>query len=337
MGKTLGFDLGSAYTAFCVGGENDIKVIPSVVAIDRKKDCLIASGNEAKKMIGRAPSTLSVLKPIKNGIISDAEATSLFLSEILEKTGSSSVFSRTEVISTLPFGIESEERTRENAIISAGISTFDFVYTPIAIALGAGMPTDISTGRMIVDVGAGHTDASIISHGDVVVSSSLKIGGDAMTEAIMAYVAQDHGIEIGELTAEALKIKLGTLNGGAPIRSVKIYGKVRADKNSKHSEKITASAIITSQELIPVLAPCVDKIVGNIIGALKNLPAEISSDISDFGILLSGGAAALDGLSAYIQKSLGVKVTTTKMPALDAARGVLRIINGGRAYAKFTR
>ena len=337
MGKTLGFDLGSAYTAFCAEGENDIKIIPTVITIDKKKDCPISSGNEAKKMIGRAPSTLNVIRPIKNGSTSDADALALFLSEILEKTGSSSVFSRTEIISTLPFGSESEERTRESAIMSSGISTFDFVYTPIAIALGAGMPTDISTGRMIVDVGAGHTDASIISHGDVVVSSSLKVGGDAMTEAIRAYIVEEHGIEIGELTAEALKTKLGTLNAGTPAKSAKISGKARADKSSRHSDKITASALITSHELVPVLIPYADKIVENIVGALKNLPAEISSDISDFGILLSGGGAALDALPAYIQKTLGVKVTTTKAPALDAARGLLRIINGGRAYSKFTR
>ena len=199
------------------------------------------------------------------------------------------------------------------------------------------MPLDISTGRMIVDVGAGHTEASIISHGGVVIASSIKSAGDAMTKAIADYVTKAHGIEIGELTAEAIKIKLGTLNPAAPQRSIKISGKVRADKSSKYIDKITASAVITSQELIPVLAPFADKIIETITGALEKTPPEISSDISDFGILLSGGGAALNGLAGYIEKSLKVKVTSTKTPALDAARGVMRIINGGRTYAKFTK
>lgn len=337
MGKTLGFDLGSAYTALCIQDETNIMAIPSVVTIDKKSDRLIASGNEAKKMIGRAPDTLNVIKPFKNGLINDADAASLLMTSLLEKTETSSVFKRTEIISTLPFGAGNEESARERAIMSAGISTFDFVYTPIAIALGAGMPVDLSEGRMIVDVGAGHTDASVISHGDVIVSSTIKTAGDAMTDAIRAYVADEHGIEIGELTAEALKIKLGTLNANAPIKSAKICGKVRADKNSKHGDRITASALITSQELVPILTPYADKIVENIIEALKNTPTEISSDISAFGILLSGGGAMLNGLPKYLENALRVKVSTTKMPSLDAIRGVLRIVNGGRAFAKFTR
>ena len=196
------------------------------------------------------------------------------------------------------------------------------------------MPLDIATGRMIVDIGAGHADASVISHGGIVISSAVKSAGDAMTEAVAQYVADAHGIEIGELTAEAIKVKLGTLNPSAPQRSLRISGKVRANKNA---DKITSSAVITSNELIPVLAPFADKIIETITSALENTPPEISSDISDFGILLSGGGAAMNGMAGYIEKALKVKVTTTKAPALDAARGLLRIINGGRTYAKFTR
>lgn len=337
MSKALGFDLGSAYTAMCIQNETNIVAIPSVVTIDKKSDRLIASGNEAKKMIGRAPDSLNVIKPLKNGLISDADATSLLMSSLLEKAEASSVFKRTEIIVTLPFGTENEENARERAIMAAGISTFDFVYTPIAIALGAGMPIDLPNGRMVVDVGAGHTDASVISHGDVIVSSTINTAGDAMTDAIRAYVADEHGIEIGELTAEALKTKLGTLNPSAPIKSVKICGKVRADKNSKHGDKITASALITSQELVPVLTPYADRIVENIVEALKNTPNEISADISEFGLILSGGGAMLNGLAKYLENALRIKVSMTKRPSLDAICGVLRIVEGGRAFAKFTR
>ena len=339
MSKTIGFDIGSAYTAFCVQEGKDIKMMPTVITLEKKTDRVVATGNDARLMIGRAPSTLNVIRPIQNGFVSDAEATSLLLADILERTAPTSVFERTEVISTLPYGFEKEELALENAIIGAGINTFDFVYTPIAIALGAGMPVDVPAGRLIVDIGAGHSDASIISEGDVVISSIIKTAGNSMTEAIAGYILEAHGIEIGELTAEAIKIKIGTLNPAAPLKSIKISGKARADKNADLRHKVTADAVITSKELIPVLSPIADKITENIISTLthKNVPAEIASDVTNFGVLLSGGGAMLDGLSAYIQKALKIKVTCTKLPQADAARGLVRIINGGRAFAKFTR
>lgn len=335
MGRALGFDLGSAYTAFCLQDEREIRTVPSVIAIEKRSQRVIASGNDAKKMIGRAPATINISKPIRNGLVGDISSTALLISEILERLEVASVFKRSEMVATLPFGAtKNDEHALEAAITEAGISTLDFVETPLAIALGAGMPLDIATGRMIVDIGAGHADASVISHGGVVISSAVRSAGDAMTEAVASYISEAHGIEVGELTAEAIKVKLGTLNPSAPQRSLKISGKVRADKNAN---KITSSAVITSHELIPILTPFADKIVETIMSALENTPPEISSDISAFGILLSGGCAAMNGITGYIERALKVKVTTTKAPALDAARGVLRIVNGGRMYAKFTK
>lgn len=335
MGKALGFDLGSAYTAFCIQDEKEIKITPSVIALDKKSEQLIAVGNEAKKMIGRTPPTIALSKPIKNGFVEDVSSAAILLSGILERLEIASVFKRAEVVAALPFGAtKNDERALEAVFAEAGISTLDFVEAPLAIALGAGMPLDITTGRMIVDIGAGHAGAAIISHGGVVVSSTVKTSGDAMTEAVAQYIADVHGIEVGELTAEAVKVKLGTLNPSSPQKSLKISGKARADKNA---DRITSSALITSHELIPVLVPFADKIIDNIRYALEKTPPEISSDISDFGILLSGGGAAINGMAGYIEKVLKVKVTATKAPALDAARGILRIINGGRAYARFTK
>lgn len=336
MGKAIGFDIGSAYTAFCVQGENDIKMTPTVVTVEKKTDRIIATGNEARLMIGRAPSALNVIRPIKNGVVNDVNAATLFINDILDRTDSASLFKRPEAIATIPYGSPKKEQELENAIKDSGILTFDFVYTPIAIALGAGMPVDIPTGRMIVDVGAGHSDASIISYGDVILSSIINTAGDTMTEAIANYITETHGIEVGELTAEAIKTKIATLNPAATLKSVKISGKVRADKNPKQSGKVTASAVITSKELIPVLTPQADKIIENIVTSLKSMPTGIASDITDFGILLSGGGAMLDGLAAYIQKALRIKVTCTKLPQADAVRGLMRIINGGSAFAKFT-
>ena len=335
MGKALGFDLGSALTAFCIQDEREIGAIPSVIAIDKKEQRVIASGNEAKKMIGRAPSTINILKPINNGLVNDIPSAAIMISEILERLEIASVFKRAEMVATIPSGIsKNDEHAFEAAITDAGISTLDFVETPLAIALGAGMPLDITKGRMIIDVGAGYVGASVISHGGVVISGAINSAGYAMTEAIAHYISNTHGIEIGELTAEMIKVNLGTLNPLTPQRSVRICGKARADKNI---DRITAAATITSHELIPVLTPFADKIIDTVISVLEKTPPEISSDISDFGILISGGGASLNGLSSYIEKKLNVKVISTKTPSLDAIRGVLRIVNGGRMYAKFTK
>lgn len=337
MGKAIGLDLGSAYTAFCVQDEREIGITPSVIALDKKSQKILASGNEAKKMIGRTPATVCVARPIQNGFVDDISSAAILIAEILERMETASVFKRAEMVATLPYGTKNDERALSAAITETGINTIDFVDTPVAIALGAGMPLDVTTGRLVVDIGAGHCDAAIISHGGLVLSSIVNYAGDAMTEAVANHITAAHGIEVGELTAETIKVKLGTLNPSSPQRSIKVSGKVKASKDSAHLGKITASAVITSHELIPVLTPIADQIVGNIKTALAKTPPEISSDISDFGILLSGGGAMLNGMSGYIEKALKVKVTTTKAPAMDAARGVLRIMNGGRAYAKFTK
>ncbi len=338
MGKAIGFDFGSSCTAYCVQDENEIKMLPSVVAVNQKTGQLLAIGNEARKMIGRAPSSINVIRPIKGGIVTDVSGAATIVNDVLEKLELTSVFKKAAIYATTPFGIsKSNENMLAAAIAEAGTASLDFVDTPLAIALGAGMPPDNPRSNLIVDVGAGHVNASVISHGGIVISSSTETAGDAMTAAIVSYIAAEHGIAVGELTAELIKVKLGTLNPDSPKKSLKISGKVIADKNSKHGGKITATEVITSHELIHVLTPFADKIIETITGALKNTPPEISSDIFDLGIILSGGGASLDGITKYIKVALGIKVASTKTPAQDAAKGLARIIAGGKAYAKFTR
>ena len=338
MSKAIGFDFGSSCTAYCDRDKKEIMMMPSVVALNKKTKHVLAVGNNARKMIGRTPGSIELTKPIKSGLITDMDAASVLIGEIAEILGASSALRKADRYATLPFGIsKSDENAFFEAILSTGAGTINFVDTPKAIALGAGMPLDSSAGRMIVDIGAGYASASIISHGDVVISGSVHSAGDAMTAAVAEYIAEVHGIEVGELTAETIKIKLGTLDPTTVPKSLKVCGKVRPDKNPKLAGRITAAATITSHELIPVLAPFADKIIETITGALENTPPEISSDISDFGILLSGGSAMLDGMATYLRNALGVKVSITKTPAQDAARGLARIIRGGREYSRFTR
>lgn len=338
MGRAIGFDLGSAYTALCLQDEKDIKMIASTIAMSKTEKRVKASGNEAKKMIGRTPKSIIVESPVKDGLVDDISIAALFITEILEKIEMPSVFKKAEAVATVSMGAtKNDERALEAAFTDSGITTLDFVDTPIAIALGSGMPTDMSKGIMVVDAGAGHIEASIVSHGGVVSYSGIKQAGNDMTDAVAGYIADVHGIEVGPLTAEAVKVKIGTLLHTAPQKSIRVNGKVVPGKGAMHGNKMTSSVAVTSHELIPVLSPFADKIIETIASTLKETPPEISSDISDFGILLSGGVAALPGLAAYIEKALRIRVSTTKAPAFDAIRGVLRIINGGRAYAKFTK
>ena len=339
MGKAIGFDLGSSCTAYCDRDNKDIMMMPSIIACDRKTKQTLAVGSEARKMIGRTPSSIELIRPIRGGIITDIDSTSVLLGEIADLLGATSVFKKADRYVAIPFGIsKSDENAFKDAILAVGLGTINYVDTAKAIALGAGMPLDSTAGRMIVDIGASCATASIISHGDVVISGSAKYAGDAMTSAIADYITEVHGIEVGELTAEAIKIKLGTLDPTSQPKTLKISGKAKPDKNPKLAGRITASTTISSHELIPILSPIVDKIISEvIIGSLENTPPEISSDISDFGILLSGGSAMLDGIVGYLRGAVGVKVSTTKTPAQDAARGLWRVIKGGRAYARFTR
>lgn len=336
MANTIGLDLGSEYTKLCIQGEKDLKYIPTLITTETKTGTLRASGNEAKRMLGRTPLTLTVTKPIVNGLIADIDSATMFVSDTLERLELGSLFKRLSIIATIPpDAAEKEEDATEKTLINAGVSAIDYVDTPIAIALGAGMPHNISGGRMVVDIGAGHIGVSVISHGEVVVSSSVRTAGNAMTEAVKRYVANVHSIEIGENTAELIKIKLGALNGQSQMKSLKINGRMIAEKGGP--DKFTASAIITSNELAPLIKPFADLIIDRITATLGETPTEISSDISDFGILLSGGVSALPGLSEYIEKALGISVTTTKTPSLDAAKGILRIISGGHAFNKFLK
>ena len=234
MGKAIGFDLGSSCTAYCDRDNKDIMMMPSIIACDRKTKQTLAVGSEARKMIGRTPSSIELIRPIRGGIITDIDSTSVLLGEIADLLGATSVFKKADRYVAIPFGIsKSDENAFKDAILAVGLGTINYVDTAKAIALGAGMPLDSTAGRMIVDIGASCATASIISHGDVVISGSAKYAGDAMTSAIADYITEVHGIEVGELTAEAIKIKLGTLDPTSQPKTLKISGKAKPDKNPK--------------------------------------------------------------------------------------------------------
>ena len=328
MAKTLGIDLGTAYTRFCVPNVGIVLREPSVISIENRKQEVLDVGKGAKRMIGRTPSNISAIKPIRNGTISNIEQTSLLVGAFLDGKEMASAFRRPNILASIPFGAkESERRAVEDALFGAGASTVYLAEQPMAAAIGAGMKVMSARGGMLVDIGAGTVEVAVISQGGIIISSSLKIAGDAMTDAIIRAVSANHSVLIGEVTAEKLKLKLGTL-ASADRGEMEVCG-----KNTKTGG--IAQTVVASGELREALTPYANAIVKAIRGALEAMPPELSSDISDYGIVLCGGGSLLPGISDYIKNALSMNVTCAKAPQDCVILGLLRILSGGSEMKRF--
>lgn len=328
MAKTLGIDLGTAYTRFCVGHEGIVLRAPSVISMENRTHAVLAVGTEAKRMIGRTPANISAIKPIRGGIVANIRHASLLVGTFLEQSDLTSTFRRPTILAGIPFGAsETERRAIEDALFEAGASTVLLCEEPMAAAIGAGMKVMSARGSMLVDIGAGTIEVAVISHGGVIISSSIKTAGEAMTDAVVRAVMENHSVLIGEMTAENLKIKLGTL---APVDrgSAVVYG-----KSTKMGS--AAEATVSSGELREALMPFAATIANAVRGALEAMPPELSSDISDYGILLCGGGSLLPGLADVLKETLGMNVTRAKDPLDCVALGLGRILSGGSETKHF--
>lgn len=328
MAKTLGIDLGTAFTRVCLPHEGIILRAPSVVSLENRSHAVLAAGAEAKRMIGRTPANISAIKPIRGGIVANIEHASLLVGTLLEQSELTSTFRRPNMISAIPFGAsESERRAIEDALFEAGAATVMLVEAPMAAAIGAGMKVMSPRGGMLVDIGAGTIEVAVISHGGIIISSALKFAGESMTDAVIRCVMENHSVLIGEISAEQLKNKLGTLEdidrGSAEIsgKSTKMGGAARAE--------------VSSGELREALMPFARHIVKTIRGALEAMPPELSSDISDYGILLCGGGSLLPGLTEHIKQELNMNVARAKTPMDAVCLGIHRIMTGGSEMRRF--
>ncbi len=322
MSTQLGLDLGTANVRISMRGERSVRRAPSVVAFRTRTDEILAMGNEAKQMIGRTPHTVSAVRPIKAGVVDNIAHTSLLVGALLDHLGTTSVFRRPTVTAAIPYGAaETEKRALEDAVFEAGAGAVNLIDAPLAAAVGAGMRIAGTGGGMIVDIGAGRTEIAIVSHGGVLVSGNLKLAGDAFTDAIIRYLAEEGQILIGENTAEAIKHKIGTLNKRAN-ESVTIAG-----KSAKMGGALTAS--VSGGMLREAFLPLADNIADTVRKVMEETPPELAASISDFGILLSGGGALLDGLPEYLGEKLGVKIVRSRTPIDDCALGILSLMENG--------
>jgi len=299
LGADIGIDLGTAYVLIYVKGKGIVLREPSIVAVKEKTNEVIAVGEEARRMLGRTPAKIKVIRPLRQGVISDYDATEQMLKYFIHKAvGHKLIKPRIGVC--VPSGVtEVEKRAVEDATRQAGARYVDTIEEPIAAAIGAGIDIARPCGSMIVDIGGGTTDIAIISLGGSVVKKSLKVAGDDFDEAIIRYMRKKYNILIGERTAEDIKINIGS-----------VYKReVSAEINARGRNLILGlpkNILITSDEIMEALEEPISNIIDGIRAVLEQSPPELASDISDRGMVLTGGGSLIYGLDKLIHQVTGI-------------------------------
>ncbi len=325
MGKKIGIDLGTANTMIYVEGKGIVMRAPSVVAVEKQSQKVVAVGSEAKRMIGKTPGFITAYRPLKDGVIADFDITSLMLHNFLTKIEAGGFFNRPSVIVCMPYSVtEVEKRAIEDAVFEAGAKEVALIEEPIAAAIGSGLRVAGARGSMIVDIGGGTTEVAVISLGGIVVSEALNVAGDELDSAIVQYMKDRHGLLIGDTTAEMLKKKIGSVHPRLDRGMMKVYG--RSLKNGLGEERI-----VTSREIRVALSGKVSQMLAAIKNALENTPPELSADIFDLGIMLTGGGALLGGLPQLITEHTGIRVTVSKNPLESVCLGIGRVIESSGA------
>lgn len=314
----IGIDLGTANVLVYVSGKGIVLEEPSVVAIEKRTNSVLAVGEEARKMIGRTPGNIVAIRPLKDGVISDYNVTEKMLKYFIDKVVDKKGFGRffmPRIMVCVPTGVtEVEKRAVEEATRQAGAREVYIIEEPIAAAIGAGIDISQPNGNMVIDIGGGTADIAVISLGGAVVSESIKIGGDRLDEAIVRYIKKQHNLLIGERTAEKVKIQIGTASKREKEKYMKISGR---NLVTGLPETIT----VNSSEMLEALDECVEQIVVTTVSVLEKTPPELAADISDAGIIMTGGGALLYGLGKRIEERTGIKVIVAEEPLSCVAKG----------------
>lgn len=327
MGKKIGIDLGTANTMIYVGGKGIVMRAPSVVAVEKQSKKVVAVGADAKKMIGKTPGSIIAYRPLKDGVIADFEIASLMLHSFLHKVDAVSIFNRPSVIVCMPYLVtEVEKRAIEDATFEAGAKSVALIEEPIAAAIGAGLRVAGARGSMLVDIGGGTTEVAVLSLGGIVVSNSTRIAGDELDSAIIQYMKNRHSLLIGEATAEFLKRRIGSAHPKIDRGTARIYG-----RSLKTGQGVELE--VSSREIREAISEKTEQILRVIKTTLEETPPELSADIFDFGMILTGGGSLLPGLAMLISESTGVRVTMAKSPLESVCLGIGRVIESSGALA----
>jgi len=318
--KDIGIDLGTANTLIAIKGKGIVLKEPSVVSIDVKTGNVLATGQEAKEMLGRTPQEIKAIRPLKDGVIADFSATGLMLKNLIVKVCQRYKISKPRVVVGVPSGItEVEERAVEEAVLQAGAGEVYLIEEPMAAAIGANIDVAEPTGNIVVDIGGGTTEVAVISLGGIVVSSSIRTAGDELDEDILNYVKRELNLAIGETTAEQIKMQIGCAMPLMADISMEIRGR---DLGTGLPKNIN----IYSSQVQAAMQESIMEIVESVKQALEKTPPELSSDIMERGIVLTGGGALIQNLDKLLSLYTGMPVYITESPLESVVKGTEKTI-----------
>ncbi len=329
--KSIGIDLGTANTLIYVKGRGIALREPSVVAVEARSRKVVAVGSEAKLMLGKTPGSIVAMRPLKDGVIAEFDITAAMLRHYFKKVSGNTILSRPRVSVCIPYGVtEVEKRAVEDVTLEAGAQSVSLIEEPIAAAIGSGLRVEDARGSMIVDIGGGTTEVAVLSLGGIVLSTSLRIAGDELDESIIAYIKRKYNILIGDVTAEMLKKRIGSVHPAADRGEMRVQG-----RNLLNG--LPAIVAVNSAEIREAMEDQIQHIVESIRTTLENTPPELAADIYDTGIMLSGGGAMLAGLPLLISRITGIRTVVAKSPIDSVVTGIGRIIesDGIAANARF--
>ncbi|HNX28111.1 MAG TPA: rod shape-determining protein MreB [Syntrophomonadaceae bacterium] len=321
--EDIGIDLGTATVLLFRKGQGIVLHEPSVVAIDKKTDKIIAVGEDARSMLGRTPGHIVAIRPLRNGVIADYDTTERMLTYFINKAIGKKLLMKPRVVVCIPIGAtDVEERAVRQAALNSGAREAFIIEEPLAAALGAGINISSPAGNMVVDIGGGTCDVAVLSLGGVVCNTMLRIGGDHFDEAIIRYVRKEHNLMIGERTAEEIKIKIGTamVTDQNRTQSISVRGRDLITGLPKTID-------ITSEESWLAIQEPVFSIIEGIRKVLEITPPELSADIVNNGIVMTGGGSLLDGLDILVSKMTNLPVNIADDPIACVARGTGKVLN----------
>ncbi len=328
IGRDMAIDLGTANTLVYVRGRGIVLNEPSVVAINQDTGGILAVGLEAKKMIGRTPGNIVAIRPLKDGVISDFDTTERMLRYFIQKVHKRRHFAKPRLVVCVPSGITGvEQRAVKDAGYAAGARKVYIIEEPMAAAIGAGLPIHEPTGNMVVDIGGGTTEIAVISLGGIVTVQSIRVGGDELDQSIITWIKREYSLLLGERTAEEIKMAIGSAFPAVGEPDAEIRGRDLVTGLPK-------TILVTAEEIRKAIDEPLSRIVEAVKTTLDSCPPELSGDIMDRGIVLTGGGALLHGLDERLRHETGIAVHIAENPLNAVVMGTGRCIEEFEALEK---
>ena len=328
VSNDIGIDLGTANTLVFVRGQGIVLNEPSVVAVEKATNKVLAVGSAAKEMLGRTPGEITAIRPLKDGVIADFEISEMLLSDFIRRVVKHRYLIKPRIVISVPSGItEVEKRAVRDSAENAGAREVYLISEPMAAAIGVGLPVDQPSGIMVIDIGGGTSEIAVIALNGIVHQTSVRIAGDELNEAIVMYLKKNYNLLIGELTAEEIKIRIGSAFPLDKELSMEVKGRdlvAGVPKNLK----------LSSVQVREALVEPIDAIVEAVRQSLERTPPELASDILERGIILTGGGALLRSLDRRLREETNLPVNTSEDPLTCVARGTGKVLENLSQYSK---